>query len=122
MPISLPQLRDLIVRSRLFSSETAAALFRRFDNVADNPGSASDCLNWFVARGHLTRLQAELLVEGKLESLFLDRYRLLEKVGKGRVAKVYRASHPTRGQVALKVLPPSKARDPQQLARFQREA
>src|SRR5262249_24027521 len=50
-----------------------------------------------------------------------NRYKILERVGKGRVAGVYKAESPQGNLVALKVLPPSKARDPEQWARFQRE-
>src|SRR5262249_33292544 len=48
--------------------------------------------------------------------------RILDRLGKGRMAGVYKARHELGQVVAIKVLPPSKARDPQFLARFQREA
>src|SRR5262249_46314099 len=41
---------------------------------------------------------------------------------KGRMAGVYKAVHSLGQVVAIKVLPPSKAKLPQLLARFQREA
>src|SRR5262249_25366645 len=45
-----------------------------------------------------------------------------DRIGKGRMAGVYKAIHPSGQVVAIKVLPPSKAKDPHILARFQREA
>jgi serine/threonine protein kinase len=49
-------------------------------------------------------------------------YRLLERVGEGGTAEVYRAEHPQRGQCAFKVLRARLASDPTAVKRFLREA
>lgn len=49
-------------------------------------------------------------------------YRLLQHVGEGGTATVYRAEHPERGPVALKVLRTRLAQDPVAVKRFLREA
>jgi serine/threonine-protein kinase len=49
-------------------------------------------------------------------------YRLLQHVGEGGTAAVYRAEHPERGAVALKVLRTRLAQDPVAIKRFLREA
>src|SRR5512143_2524235 len=49
-------------------------------------------------------------------------YRLLQHVGEGGTAAVYRAEHPERGAVALKVLRNRLAQDPVAIKRFLREA
>jgi serine/threonine-protein kinase len=49
-------------------------------------------------------------------------YRLLQHVGEGGTATVYRAEHPERGGVALKVLRTRLAQDPVAVKRFLREA
>jgi serine/threonine protein kinase len=49
-------------------------------------------------------------------------YRLLERVGEGGTAEVYRASHPARGLCAFKVLRSRLASDPTAVKRFLREA
>lgn len=49
-------------------------------------------------------------------------YRLLERVGEGGTAEVYRAEHPERGPCAFKVLRRSLRSDPTAVKRFLREA
>jgi len=49
-------------------------------------------------------------------------YRLLERVGEGGTAEVYRAEHPDRGACAFKVLRSRLASDPTVVKRFLREA
>ncbi|HET8624523.1 MAG TPA: protein kinase, partial [Gemmatimonadales bacterium] len=49
-------------------------------------------------------------------------YRLVQHVGEGGTASVYRAEHPELGQVAFKVLIPRLASDPVAVKRFLREA
>src|SRR5262249_20513498 len=58
---------------------------------------------------------------GHTEGFFLDAYKILDLIGKGRMAGVYKAAHSSGQVVAIKVLPPSKAKDPTVLGRFQRE-
>ena len=49
-------------------------------------------------------------------------YDLLEKLGKGGMGAVYKARHRRLGKlVAIKILPPRLAQDPERVARFKRE-
>src|SRR6266481_7131591 len=86
-----------------------------------NPEPAA-FLKWLVARQYVTEYQAQLLGRGHSEGFFLDQYKILERAGRGRMAGVYKAVHSLGQVVAVKVLPPSRARMPVLLARFQREA
>ncbi len=109
------------LRSRLTPPAEVLAHLKRWASVALRPDSGDDLAAWLVSKGVLTKYQAELILEGKTENFFLDLYRLEGRIGKGAAAKVFLASHPRHGKAALKVLPPSRGKDPEQLARFQRE-
>jgi serine/threonine protein kinase len=53
----------------------------------------------------------------------LGRYDVVERIATGGMSVIFKAVDRELGQpVALKVLPPERARDPEMLARFQREA
>src|SRR5437867_9031219 len=53
----------------------------------------------------------------------LGPYLIVAKLGEGGMGQVYRATDTRlKRQVAIKILPPSLAADPDRLARFQREA
>jgi serine/threonine-protein kinase len=52
----------------------------------------------------------------------LATYRLLERVGEGGTATVYRADHPEHGRVAVKILRERLRADPTAIKRFLREA
>ena len=49
-------------------------------------------------------------------------YRLLERIGEGGTATVYRAEHPQRGLAAVKILKERDRKDPTAVKRFLREA
>ncbi len=75
---------------------------------------------WLTEQALLTPFQLDFIVKGKAGKLRLDDYLLIDRIGVGRMAGIYKARK--GGQtVAVKILPPSKAKEAATFARFQRE-
>ncbi len=71
----------------------------------------------------LTLWQAEQLLAGRSSGYKVDRYLLLDLIGHGGMGRVYLARDTRLDRpVALKVLTPERLKNPQALARFEREA
>jgi serine/threonine protein kinase len=123
MDLSVQNLFGLVIRSRLLGPDEARAMFDRWQAEAkDGAANVAEFARWMVANRYLTEYQATLLARGHADCFFLDQYKVLDRLGRGRMAGVYKALHSLGQTVAIKVLPPSKAKDAMLLARFQREA
>ena len=119
---SVESVCNLLVKSRLLTPEQVRSLHQSWRTSSRTPRDVDRFQQWLVASGYLTDYQADLVKRGRVDHFFFGPYKIMERIGKGRMAGVYKAIS-TLGQfVAIKVLPPSKAKDPQMLARFQREA
>ncbi len=115
-------LGGFLIRSKLMSASEMQAMRERSRAEAKDPAHVPAFLRWLVAKNYLTEYQAGLLSRGHVDDFFLGQYKILERIGRGRMAGVYRAVHSSGQIVAIKVLPPSRAKNGQILARFQREA
>jgi serine/threonine protein kinase len=115
----------LLLRSGLVPPDDARSLLGRWQADARDRDRGSDShrfVSWLVANKHLTDYQGALLVRGFCEGFFLNDYKVLDRIGRGRMAGVYKAQHRLGQVVAIKVLPPSKAREANLKGRFLREA
>jgi len=123
MELTVQNVFGLLLRSKLMGVDEARAMFARWKAESkDNFGNLKKFADWIVANKYLTEYQAALLIRGHADVFFLNDYKILDRLGKGRMAGVYRAQHRLGQVVAIKVLPPSKAAEPALLHRFQREA
>lgn len=123
MELSVQNVYGLLIRSRLLSLDDAKKMYERWQAEAkDAATNAGRFARWMVENQYVTEYQASLLARGHADCFFLNQYKVLDRLGKGRMAGVYKAVHNLGQVVAIKILPPSRAREPQLLARFQREA
>jgi serine/threonine protein kinase len=123
MELTVQNVYGLLLRSKLMSFEDAKTMYARWQEEAkEQSTNLAKFATWMVAHKYVTEYQAGLLARGHAEGFFINEYKILDRLGKGRMAGVYKGQH-TLGQiVALKVLPPSKGKDPLLNGRFQREA
>lgn len=121
-PTSVSQFCSLLVKSRLMPPEEVQAAQTRWKQAGQGETDVEGFRKSLVQSRQLTEYQAALLNRGHTEGYFLGEYTIIDLIGKGRMAGVYKATHRSGQVVAIKVLPPSKARERQYLARFQREA
>ena len=123
MEPTVENLCGYLTRSHLLNDDEVESLHQRWRSEGAQPStSASQFTRWLVREKYLTEYQAGLLIKGQINDFFLDEFKILERVGRGRMAGVYKAVTKTGAIVAIKVLPPSRAKVLPLLARFQREA
>jgi len=123
MELTVQNVYGLLLRSKLLSINDARTMYSRWQQEAkDASTNLARFASWMVSHKYLTEYQAQLLARGHAEGFFLNEYKILDRLGKGRMAGVYKAQHHLGQIVAIKVLPPSKAKEATLLGRFHREA
>ena len=122
MEFKVENLCGFLIRSKLMTPDEMQSMRQRWFAEARDVAHVPTFLKWLVAKSYVTEYQGSLLSKGHVDDFFLGDYEILERIGRGRMAGVYKAKHSSGAVVAIKVLPPSRAKNPQMLARFQREA
>ncbi len=114
----LEEFRRALVEHGLVTDEELAHF-----TAATPPGEGVlELARTLVTAGKLTAYQSAALYQRKGRSLVIGHYLILDKLGAGGMGMVFKAKHRRLGTVvALKILPPSFARDRQAVLRFQRE-
>jgi serine/threonine protein kinase len=110
-----------ILRSGLLGADELKTVYRALPRAQrQTPRQVAEHL---IKTGKLSRFQARKLLAGTPMGLKFGRYQILAPIGRGAMGKVYLARDSRDEQlVALKVLPPKRAREEERyLARFRRE-
>ena len=107
-PTSVESLCNLLVRSRLLPAEEVRTLrLRWLQEATAQAAVVGDFARWLVHNQYVTDYQAGLLLRGKWEHHFLNEYKILDRIGKGRMAGVFKSVHRLGQTVAIKVLSPT---------------
>jgi serine/threonine protein kinase len=122
-PLTVDDLLLLLEKSRLVDAARLEVIRQK---LASAPPALQDphrLADQLVRQHWLTRFQADQILQGRSKGFWVKRYKILDQVGIGGMARVFLAEHAImRRKVALKILPTSKCADPPSLARFLREA
>ncbi|MCS7237262.1 MAG: serine/threonine protein kinase [Thermoguttaceae bacterium] len=110
-----------LVQSGLCTQAEVEVSLRALQTRSGSP-TADSLLSQLVVDRKLTPFQVRAISQGKIDSLVLGNYVILDKLGEGGMGQVYKARHRRMGRiVALKVLPPWATDSPAAVQRFQRE-
>jgi len=115
-----PFLKSVLRSGLLDRDQLEAALRALPPDARDQPDAVAEHL---IKIGKLSRFQARKLLQGNAAGLVLGAFQILAPLGRGGMGRVFLArDHRSGGLLALKVLPPRRARAEERiLARFQRE-
>jgi len=114
-----PDFFTLLEKSRLLSSEQWTQAERRLAEAPER--TAAEWAREFTALGWITDWQARQLLGGR-HTLFMGKYKLLDRLGGGGMGVVFTAHHAmTDRVVALKVMNKSIVSNPLAMTRFKAE-
>ncbi|HEX3148317.1 MAG TPA: response regulator [Gemmataceae bacterium] len=113
------RLIDNLLKQSFLLAEDWEALPQRVQRRIVECKEDSKALDQLVSHGLLTEYQAARIQAGTTFGLLLGSYRILERLGAGGMAVVFKAEHSDlRHHVAVKVLPPSTKEDSALESRF----
>jgi serine/threonine protein kinase len=121
MAVTVSQFLQHLESSGLLEADDliAARSYAKSSEVADGQALAVH----LIKSQKLTPYQAKQLLAGHTRGFFLEKYKILEPIGRGGMGLVFKAEHILLGrQAAIKVLPRKAASDRESVARFRREA
>lgn len=119
MPMTLQQFATQLEDSGVLSAEDLASFQ---ESHCPDLESAEDLGKLLVKHQKVTRLQAQMVYQGKGHKLRFGNYVIQDKIGSGGMGDVYLAKHRRMQRcVALKLLPTAMAQDQNVIRRFQRE-
>src|ERR1043165_1989679 len=85
---------NLLSRSKLLPPDEIKTMYQKWRGKA---GAAFDNLNrfiaWLIAEQYVSLFQANVLRKGRADRLILGEYRVVDRIGQGRMAGVYKAAH-----------------------------
>jgi serine/threonine protein kinase len=121
MPVTLAGFVESLTQSGLMSAEELHAFVAALPPER-RPVTAPDLARELYRAKRLTKYQAQAVYQGKTRILVLGNYVVLDRLGRGGMALVFKAQHRRMQRiVALKVLPPEMIESDEAIQRFQQE-
>ena len=121
--LTVQEFIDVVIRSQLVEHDQLIHVLADCKREGQLPADVDAVADFLCNRNVITSWQKRNLRQGKSRGFFLGNYRLLNHVGTGGMSSVFLAEHLSiKRQVAIKVMPSSRAEDADFLSRFQREA
>jgi eukaryotic-like serine/threonine-protein kinase len=127
MPVGPPRTAaefvELVRKSGLVDERILDSHIQKMRDAGSLPEESAALARLLVRDSVLTKFQAEQILQGRWRRFIIGKYKILEPLGSGGMARVYLCEHKfMRRRVAVKVLPASKAQDSSARERFYREA
>src|SRR5437879_3005876 len=102
MENTIESICNLLTRTRLLTADEVKDLQERWRKESGNEaGDVSRFGQWLMANQYLTAYQADRVLRGKTDHYFFNDYKLLDRIGQGRMAGVYKAAHRLGQVVAI---------------------
>jgi serine/threonine protein kinase len=121
MTVTLEQFVERLESSGLMSAGEVSSVT---DNLASDlqPQDVKELAKLLVRERRLTKYQAAAVYQGRIDTLVLGNYVVLDKIGAGGMGEVLKAQHKVMKRiVAVKVLPSKSLKNADSIQRFQRE-
>src|SRR5437868_13987180 len=103
MPLSVEKVCNDLARNGLLPPPDIRALRQRWLREA-GPSAGDPALfaKWLASQRQITDYQAAVLLGRRADPLALGPYRVVNRIGRGRLVGVYQAVHPNGQVVAIK--------------------
>jgi serine/threonine protein kinase len=121
MPLALPEYCRRLTDSGLMSAEDVDS-FQAGLPPEKKPKDGQDLARELVKRKRLTEYQAISVYQGRISTLVIGEYIVLDKIGSGGMGRVFKAEHRRMARtVAIKLLSEAAMSSPQAVKRFEQE-
>jgi len=121
MAVTLASFVESLTQSGLMTAEEVRAFIAALP-PGRQPVTGADLARELYRAGRLTKYQCQAVYQGKTRILVLGNYVVLDRLGRGGMALVFKAQHRRMQRiVALKVLPPEMIDSQEAVQRFQQE-
>src|SRR3954454_118166 len=103
METSVEGLCNQLARHKLLAPDAVRSLRQRLrTDGREGVDDVAKFGKWLIGQGVVTDFQIGMITRGFTDLLILNEYRLMDRIGQGRMAGVYKAMHELGQIVAIK--------------------